>query len=107
MPAALTKAEQELQAAQQQILRWRAGGPALFATEALGVPPKWDDKLKAGVMDWQVKASDLLVNGKRRLSIRSGKNVGKSAFLAWTILWFHTCYFPAKTGCTAPTATQM
>jgi hypothetical protein len=89
-----------------QILRWRAGGPALFAVEALGVPREWDAKTKRGVLPWQWKASEKLV-AKRRLSIRAGKGVGKSAFLAWTILWFHTCYFPAKAGCTAPTATQM
>lgn len=39
--------------------------------------------------------------------MRSGHGVGKSAFMAWTILWFHSCFFPCKGGCTAPTATQM
>ena len=92
--------------AQEQVLRWRAGGPALFAVEALGIPREWDEKKLEGVLPWQWKASALLVE-KRRLSIRSGKGVGKSAFLAWCILWFQSCFFPCKIGCTAPTATQM
>lgn len=97
---------EELKAAQEQIQRWREGGPALFAVEALGVPAEWDARKGEGVLPWQHKASKLLVK-KRRLSIRSGKGVGKSAFLAWTILWFQSCFFPCKVGCTAPTATQM
>ena len=96
----------EVAKARAQIQRWREGGPALFAVEALGVPEKWDPRRKEGVTDQQWRASRKLV-AKRRLSIRAGKGVGKSAFLAWTILWFHTCYFPCKAGCTAPTATQM
>lgn len=92
--------------AQEQILRWRGGGPALFATEALGIPAAWDNGKREGVLPWQWEASKRLV-AKRRLSIRSGHGVGKSAFMSWCVLWFHSCYFPAKTGCTAPTATQM
>lgn len=96
----------EVEEARQRILSWRSGGPALFAVEALGIPRQWDEKLKEGVLPWQWEASGTLVK-RRRLSVRSGHGVGKSAFLSWTILWFHTCYFPAKGGCTAPTATQM
>lgn len=96
----------EIDAARERILRWRAGGPGLFAVEALGIPEKWDPDLREGVLPWQWEASALLV-ARRRLSIRSGHSVGKSAFLSWCILWFHTCFFPAKGGCTAPTATQM
>jgi phage terminase large subunit len=93
-------------AAQAQVMLWRAGGPALFAVEALGLPKEWDPIKGEGVLPWQWKASNLLVE-KRRLSIRSGKGVGKSSFLSWTILWFQACFFPCKVGCTAPTATQM
>ena len=96
----------DFDAARQRILQWRAGGPALFAVEALGLPPTWDATAKEGILPWQWEASKILVS-RRRLSIRSGRGVGKSAFMSWTILWFHTCYFPAKGGCTAPTATQM
>ena len=94
------------EAARAQILRWRAGGPALFAVEALGVPKEWDPETKEGVLPWQWEASRLLVS-KKRLSVRSGKGIGKSAFLAWSILWMMTCYMPVRIGCTAPTSTQM
>lgn len=96
----------EVDSARERILHWRAGGPALFAVEALGLPPTWDPELREGVLPWQWEASKLLTT-RRRLSVRSGHGVGKSAFLSWAILWFHACYFPAKGGCTAPTATQM
>lgn len=92
--------------ARAQIVRWREGGPALFAHEALGIPREWDDATKRGVQPWQWEASALLVK-KRRLSIRSGHGVGKSAFLSWTILWFMSCYFPCKVPCTAPSAHQL
>lgn len=106
MAASLAQQEAELSRAREQILRWRAGGPALFATEVFGVPKEWDPVKKEGVLPWQWEASKRLVKSKR-LSVRAGKGVGKSAFLAWTILWFESCYFPAKGACTAPTATQM
>jgi phage terminase large subunit len=81
---------------QETILRWRREGPALFAVEALGAEPE----------EWQWEASRLLAS-KRRLSIRSGHGVGKSAFFAWTILWFMCCFFPCKVPCTAPTSHQL
>lgn len=86
----------ELSPTQEAVLRWRAGGPAQFAKEALGVEPE----------DWQVEASRLLVE-RRRLSIRSGHGVGKSTFMAWCILWFCVCYFPCKVPATAPTGHQL
>lgn len=92
--------------ARRQIDRWRKGGPALFAVEALGIPAKWDDRTRTGVLDWQWDASKLLVE-RRRLSVRSGHGVGKSAFLSWTILWFMACYFPCKVPCTAPSSHQL
>ena len=42
---AAARVDPKITAAQQRILRWREGGPALFAVEALGVPEKWDAKL--------------------------------------------------------------
>lgn len=96
----------ELDAARERIMAWRAGGPALFAVEALGLPPTWDPVREEGVPQWWWESSSLLVT-RKRLSIRSGHGVGKSAFLAITLLWGHTCYYPVKGGCTAPTATQM
>lgn len=81
---------------QQAVKRWRAGGPAKFAEEALGVEPD----------EWQWEASRLLVE-RRKLSVRSGHGVGKSTFMAWCILWFCICYFPCKVPATAPTGHQL
>lgn len=83
-------------AARQTILRWRTEGPAVFAQEALGATPE----------PWQFDAGRKVAL-ERRVSIRSGHGVGKSAFFAWTILWFLCCFFPAKVPATAPTAHQL
>lgn len=85
-----------LTSAQKTILRWREGGPALFAQEVLGAKPT----------DQQWNASRAIV-AKRRVSIRSGHGTGKSAFMAWCVLWFMACYFPCKVPCTAPTGHQL
>lgn len=81
---------------QKAVLRWREGGPALFAQEVLGATPT----------EQQWEASREIVK-KRRVSIRSGHGTGKSTFMAWSVLWFLCCYFPAKVPCTAPTGHQL
>jgi hypothetical protein len=86
----------DLASAQKTILRWREGGPALFAEEALGAKPT----------DQQWQASKAIVE-KKKVSIRSGHGTGKSTFEAWCVLWFQTCYFPCKVPCTAPTSHQL
>lgn len=80
----------------EAVKRWRSGGPALFAKEALGATPT----------EQQWEASRAIVE-RRRVSIRSGHGTGKSAFMAWAVLWFICCYFPCKIPCTAPTAHQL
>ena len=100
------KVQKDFEVAQAQIMRWRAGGPALFAVEALGMPAEYDPKIGKGVIDWWRPASEKLVR-KKRLSIRSGHGVSKSAYLSICILWFMACYFPCKIPCTAPTAHQL
>ena len=86
----------QLSATQTAILRWRAGGPCQFAKEVLGAKPT----------EQQWEASRAIVD-KRRVSIRSGHGTGKSTFMAWCILWFLSCYFPAKVPATAPTSHQL
>lgn len=81
---------------QKAVLRWREGGPCLFAKEVLGAKPT--------EQQWQ--ASRALVKS-RRVSIRSGHGTGKSTFMAWCVLWFLSCYFPAKVPATAPTSHQL
>lgn len=81
---------------QKAVLRWREGGPALFAQEVLGADPteqQWEGSRK--------------VVERRRVSIRSGHGTGKSTFMAWSVLWFLACYFPAKVPATAPTSHQL
>lgn len=85
---------------------WYRYGPAEFAVDALGLPPHWDEEAGEGVFDWQWEASGHLASSKK-ISIRSGHGVGKTAFLSWSILWFLSSYRPCKIGCTTPTGHQL
>lgn len=78
------------------LLEWSQAGPAQFAIEALGVEPE----------AWQEEAGRELVQ-RRRVSIRSGHGVGKTAFEAWCVLWFLLTHFPCKVPATAPTGHQL
>jgi phage terminase large subunit len=84
------------QKARERLARWKKQGPAQFAIEALGATPE----------PWQIEAGQKLAE-HRRVSIRSGHGVGKSAFMAWTILWFLSTNFPCKVPATAPTSHQL
>ncbi len=88
--------EPEQQKARERLARWKTQGPAQFAIEALGVEPD----------AWQIEAGKALAE-KRRVSVRSGHGVGKTALEAWTILWFMSTHFPCKVPCTAPTGHQL
>lgn len=81
---------------QQAVIRWREGGPALFAQEVLGAKPT--------EQQWQGSRE---IVARQRVSIRSGHGTGKSTFMAWCVLWFLSCYFPAKVPATAPTSHQL
>ena len=70
--------------------------PVEFVRQVLGAEP---DK-------WQHKALEAMLE-KDRISIRSGHGVGKSAYLAWTVLWWMMTRYPAKCAITAPTAHQL
>lgn len=43
----------------------------------------------------------------RRISIRSGRGIGKSTTLSWLVLWFLFCFKDAQVPCTAPSAEQL
>lgn len=79
-----------------KIQKWRKEGPAYFARTELGATPT----------PQQEEAGKLLVE-KRKVSIRSGHGTGKTAFLAWCVIWFLSCRFPCKLPCTAPTGHQL
>jgi phage terminase large subunit len=86
----------EQKKAQQTIKRWRRIGPALWAQECLGAKPT----------EQQLEGGREIVR-TRRVSIRSGHGTGKTAFMAWCVLWFMSCYAPCKIPCTAPTGHQL
>lgn len=48
-----------------------------------------------------------VARGERRISVRSGHGVGKTAVLAWLIVWFILTRYPMKVVATAPTASQL
>ena len=82
--------------AQDRIRRWIDEGPALFAAEVLGAEPT--------PQQW---AGGRALARRRRVSIRSGHGTGKSAEMAWTILWALSCFPEVKVPVTAPTAHQL
>lgn len=59
------------------------------------------------VEKWQMEVLGCLDGGETRVSIRSGHGVGKTALLAWVIIHFLWCRYPAKVAVTAPSATQL
>ena len=74
---------------------WR-DDPVLFCRQALRAEPQ----------AWQVEALGL-VAAHDRVAIRSGHGVGKTALLAWLVLWFLLTRRPVRIPCTAPTSHQL
>ena len=56
--------------------------------------------------NWQVEAARAIAQG-RRLAVRSGQGVGKTAFEANVVLWFLACFPYPRVVCTAPTRQQL
>jgi phage terminase large subunit len=56
---------------------------------------------------WQEKVMRDVAMGHRRISVRAGHGVGKSAFCAWLSIWHMVCRYPQKCVMTAPTAGQL
>src|SRR3990167_240076 len=44
---------------------------------------------------------------KSRIVIEAGHGIGKTATIAWLILWYLLCHKDAQVGCTSPTADQL
>ena len=70
--------------------------PVKFVKEALGVVPE----------PWQARTMNQIQKNDR-IAVKSGHGVGKSALLAWVILWWLLTRFPSKVACTAPTSHQL
>ena len=69
---------------------------AAFVREVLGAEPD----------PWQAEALAALDRGQS-LAVKSGHGVGKTAFLAWTVLHGLACFPDSKIPCTAPTQHQL
>lgn len=75
------------------IVRWK-GDALAFVRECIGVEP---DR-------WQAKALVLVSDPQtRRLAFKACKGPGKTAVLAWIILWFLTCHPNSKVAATSIT----
>jgi len=75
--------------------RWREN-PEAFVRDLWGIDME----------TFQVEALGAIEN-EGRVSIRSGHGVGKSALIAWSVIWFLCTHFPAKVPVTAPTGHQL
>lgn len=70
--------------------------PRRFVTEVLG----------ADIEPWQAEALDLIQRNDR-VAIRAGHGVGKTAFLAWVLLWFMLTRLDYKVPVTANSQDQL
>ena len=70
--------------------------PYEFVTGVLGVGPynPSDPDNETNLNWWQDLALKALRDGKKRISIRSGHGVGKTAFIAWIVLFCLLCLGP-------------
>jgi len=89
--------------------------PIFFIESVWGLTPERDNSkfIKGKHISWQqhdiLLAVERAINGKgkRRVSVKSGHGIGKSAVLSWLLLWYLFCYKDAQIPCTAPTSEQM
>lgn len=71
--------------------------PGLFVRALLGEEP---DK-------WQLEVMDAVAAGESQISIRSGRQVGKTTTLAWLSMWFLMVHRDARVLVTAPSSGQL
>lgn len=83
--------------------------PAMFFRDVLRVEPlAWQCKVLSAVADAKFGRPNCAEGiCKRRFAIKSGVGVGKTMFVAGTILWGIGCFPDAKVPCTAPTSPQL
>jgi len=77
------------------------------------------DILRVELLPWQIKVMKAVAQAKagipnspdgkckRRFAIKSGVGVGKTMFVACTVIWGLACFPDAKIPCTAPTSPQL
>ena len=59
------------------------------------------------IEDWQKRMMKAVARGERRISVRAGHGVGKSACCSWILLWHLFTRYPQKSVLTAPTQQQL
>lgn len=84
----------ELSKEQLLVLRLQ---PVKFVELMLGAEPR----------EHQAEILNSVAQGQRRVSVRSGRQVGKTAVLAWLSIWFEMTRADAKTVVTAPASSQL
>jgi phage terminase large subunit len=82
-------------AAREKLRRWKRD-PIAFVRENFKVEPD----------AWQLEALASLPD-HNRIAVKACKGPGKTAFLAWAILWFLVCHPYAKVGCTSITGDNL
>lgn len=77
------------------------------------------DVLRVELLPWQIKVMTAVAQAKagipnssdgkckRRFAVKSGVGVGKTMFVACTVIWGLACFPDAKIPCTAPTSPQL
>lgn len=81
---------------QKKVSEW-ASSPLLFVLEALRATPE----------PWQAEVLKSIEAGERRIAIRAGHGVGKSALESWLIIWFLLFKRPCKIPVTANSQDQL
>lgn len=72
--------------------------PSLFLKVMLGVE---------NPENWQLSVMNDVAQGERRISVRSGRRVGKTALLDWLSLWYPMTRPDARVLVTAPSSAQL
>jgi phage terminase large subunit len=80
-----------------EFLKRYRDNPVRFVKEMLRVTPD----------QWQIELLEAVSRSERRITVRSGHGVGKSAVLAWAALWFVLTRYPSKCVMTAPSSAQL
>src|SRR5574343_1686125 len=81
----------------KEFLERYGNDPVRFVKEMLGLAPD----------PWQAQVMADVDSGVRKISIRSGHCVGKSAVLSWLAIWFLLCRYKCKVIMTAPSSPQL
>ena len=84
----------------KQLAEWRAkyfDDPVGFVENVLGAEPE----------PYQADFMRAVARGDRQIAIRSGHGIGKTAMLAWLVVWHLCMRFPQRTVCTAASGAQL